>query len=154
MKTLSSVRRHLRCFSMHPPTDVLDISPYLDTGEEAVVVGDGFGAWRACGLTMTWITKSFWILVSCRRVLSVSSLPEKNQRCWPASMSSWACSCFLSCPIVSVMLALRRRSLPVDRRTYRKPGDTRGVNNGFVDRRPSSRELNQRFDSLLPSSHA
>lgn len=94
--------------STSPPSFVLRYS-----GE----VGDGLGARSACGLTMTCMTKSFWILVSCSRVLSVSSLPEKNQRWWVASMSSWACSCFLSCPMESAMLALRRRSLPVDSRT-------------------------------------
>lgn len=39
-------------------------------------------------LTITCTTKSFWILVSCSRVRSVSSLPEKNQRCQAESMPS------------------------------------------------------------------
>lgn len=113
------------CHPLHHPSSCpLFVLSYSDEGEEAVVVGDGFGARRAWGLTMTWMTKSFWILVSCSRVLSVSSLPEKNQRWWAASMSSWACSCFFSCPMVSAMLALRRRSLPVDSRTYRGQGNT------------------------------
>lgn len=109
------------------PVVLLFVLSYSDTGEEAVVVGDGLGTCRACGLTMTWITKSFWILVSCSRVLSVSNLPEKNQRWWAGSISSWACSCFLSCPMVSAMLALRRRSLPVERRTYRRAGNARVI---------------------------
>lgn len=79
----------------------------------------GLGLCRACGLMMTWMTKSFWILVSCSRVLSVSSFPEKNQRWWKRSMPSWACSCFFRRPMVSAMLALRRRSFPVDSRTCR-----------------------------------
>lgn len=110
---LSSKKRHLWSFTgFHPSLRV----SYSDAGEE----GDSLGAWRACGLTMTWMTKSFWILVSCSRVLSVSSFPEKNQRWWAASMSSWACSCFFSWPMVSAMLALRRRSLPVESRTCRE----------------------------------
>jgi len=70
-------------------------------------------------LTITCTTKSFWILVSCSRMRSVSSLPEKNQRCQARSMPSCTCSCFFSCPMVSPMLALSRRSLPVESRTLR-----------------------------------
>lgn len=76
---LSSIGRHL--WSITDCIAPLTVLGYSGTGEEAVVVGgDGLGTWSACGLTMTWITKSFWILVSCSRVLSVSSFPEKNQR--------------------------------------------------------------------------
>lgn len=115
---LSSIGRHL--WSITDCIAPLMVLGYSGTGEEPVVVGgDGLGAWSACGLTMTWITKSFWILVSCSRVLSVSSFPEKNQRWWTASMSSWTCSCFFSWPMVSTMLTLRRKSFPVDSRTYR-----------------------------------
>lgn len=93
------------------------IGGYSGVGKDADEVRDSSGPWSACGLTMTWMTKSFWILVSCSRVLSVSSFPEKNQRCCAVSMSCWACSCFFSCPMVSAMLALRRRSLPEESRT-------------------------------------
>lgn len=105
-----------------------DVLHYSEAGEVrvvgvglAVAVGDGsLGLWNACGLTITWMTKSFWSLVSCSRVLSVSSFPEKNHRWWAASMSCCVCSCFFSSPMVSAMLALRRRSFPVDSRTWRE----------------------------------
>ena len=74
----------------------------------------GGGGW----LMMTWMTKSFWILVSWSRVRSVSSFPEKNHRCQDGSMPSWVCSCLLSCPTVSGRLALSLTSLPVERRTF------------------------------------
>lgn len=63
-------------------------------------------------LTITWTTKSFWILVSCRRVLSVSSFPEKNHLWRDTSISSCSSSCFLSSAMESAMLAVRRTSFP------------------------------------------
>lgn len=63
-------------------------------------------------LTITWTTKSFWILASCRRVLSVRSFPEKNHLWRDTSISSCSCSCFLSSLMVSAMLAVRRTSFP------------------------------------------
>lgn len=63
-------------------------------------------------LTITWTTKSFWILVSCRRVLSVRSFPEKNHLWRDTSISSCSSSCFLSSAMESAMLAVRRTSFP------------------------------------------
>lgn len=62
--------------------------------------------------TITWTTKSFWILASCRRVLSVRSFPEKNHLWRDTSMSSCPSSCFFSSAIESAMLAVRRTSSP------------------------------------------
>lgn len=67
-------------------------------------------------LTITWTTKSFWILVSCRRVLSVRSFPEKNHLWRDTSISSCSSSCFLSSAMESAMLAVRRTSFPEEPR--------------------------------------
>lgn len=63
-------------------------------------------------LTITWTTNSFWILVSCRRVLSVRSFPEKNHLWRDTSISSCSSSNFFSSAMVSAMLAVRRTSFP------------------------------------------
>lgn len=75
-------------------------------------------------LTITWTTKSFWILVSCRRVLSVRSFPEKNHLWRDTSISSCSSSCFLSSAMESAMLAVRRTSFPEKARQSRSRADT------------------------------
>lgn len=75
-------------------------------------------------LTITWTTKSFWILVSCRRVLSVRSFPEKNHLWRDTSISSCSSSCFLSSAMESAMLAVRRTSFPEKAPQSRSRADT------------------------------